>query len=148
MTNIDWQEVLKSLIYTRDFRKDGFALTNPTDKIVTDIVDLVKELVDASYKRGVEDSRKIVLETYPKFNRLSKDDLYYEDGQAKNDVAFGIDKLREEILSNLEMKDTMMDEPICERNCPDFNGMAILHAEQCDCSCHQQLNQTHREETK
>jgi hypothetical protein len=32
--------------------------------------------------------------------------------------------------SNLET------EPTCERNCPDFNGMAILHKEQCDCSCH------------
>ena len=24
----------------------------------------------------------------------------------------------------------------CEKNCPDFNGMSILHIEQCDCSCH------------
>ena len=30
----------------------------------------------------------------------------------------------------------MKKELICEKNCPDFNGMAILHKEQCDCSCH------------
>jgi len=24
----------------------------------------------------------------------------------------------------------------CEKNCPDYNGMSILHLEQCDCSCH------------
>jgi len=27
-------------------------------------------------------------------------------------------------------------EKVCEKNCPDFNGMSILHLEQCDCSCH------------
>lgn len=30
----------------------------------------------------------------------------------------------------------MNKENVCEKNCPDFNGMAILHNEQCDCSCH------------
>jgi hypothetical protein len=27
-------------------------------------------------------------------------------------------------------------EKVCEKNCPDYSGMAILHKEQCDCSCH------------
>jgi len=27
-------------------------------------------------------------------------------------------------------------EKVCEKNCPDFNGMSILHLEQCGCSCH------------
>lgn len=27
-------------------------------------------------------------------------------------------------------------ERICEKNCPDYSGMEILHKEQCDCSCH------------
>ena len=27
-------------------------------------------------------------------------------------------------------------EKVCEKNCPDFNGMSILHIEQCQCSCH------------
>ena len=27
-------------------------------------------------------------------------------------------------------------EKVCEKNCPDFNGMSILHTEQCQCSCH------------
>ena len=25
---------------------------------------------------------------------------------------------------------------VCEKNCPDYLGMEILHKEQCDCSCH------------
>lgn len=29
-----------------------------------------------------------------------------------------------------------IEEDICEKNCPDYNGMEILHKEQCDCSCH------------
>jgi len=28
-------------------------------------------------------------------------------------------------------------EKICEKNCPDYKGMQILHKEQCNCSCHQ-----------
>lgn len=27
-------------------------------------------------------------------------------------------------------------ENICEKNCPDYKGMEELHKEQCDCSCH------------
>ena len=27
-------------------------------------------------------------------------------------------------------------ENVCENNCPDYNGMSILHLEQCECSCH------------
>ena len=27
-------------------------------------------------------------------------------------------------------------EKVCEKNCPDYNGMSILHLEQCGCSCH------------
>lgn len=27
-------------------------------------------------------------------------------------------------------------ESVCEKNCPDFNGMALLHKQQCGCSCH------------
>ena len=27
-------------------------------------------------------------------------------------------------------------EKVCEKNCPDYNGMEILHKEQCNCSCH------------
>ena len=27
-------------------------------------------------------------------------------------------------------------ENVCENNCPDYNGMSILHLEQCGCSCH------------
>ena len=27
-------------------------------------------------------------------------------------------------------------ESICEKNCPDYKGMAILHEEKCVCSCH------------
>lgn len=30
----------------------------------------------------------------------------------------------------------MKTEKICERNCPDYTGMQILHIEQCNCSCH------------
>ena len=28
------------------------------------------------------------------------------------------------------------EEKVCERNCPDYNGMNILHKEDCNCSCH------------
>lgn len=27
-------------------------------------------------------------------------------------------------------------EKTCERNCPDYEGMKILHMKWCDCSCH------------
>lgn len=29
---------------------------------------------------------------------------------------------------------------VCEKNCPDYKGMEILHKEQCDCSCHKNNN--------
>ena len=28
------------------------------------------------------------------------------------------------------------NERVCEKNCPDYLGMEILHKQQCDCSCH------------
>ncbi len=30
----------------------------------------------------------------------------------------------------------MRPERVCEKNCPDYKGMEILHKEQCGCSCH------------
>jgi len=30
----------------------------------------------------------------------------------------------------------METEKVCEKNCPDYNGMSELHKEQCKCSCH------------
>jgi len=34
----------------------------------------------------------------------------------------------------------MNKEKVCEKNCPDYKGMGILHNEQCDCSCHKTMN--------
>jgi len=39
-------------------------------------------------------------------------------------------------------------EKVCEKNCPDFNGMSILHLEQCDCSCHHQAKDNYNTELK
>lgn len=31
-------------------------------------------------------------------------------------------------------------ERVCEKNCPDYHGMEVLHAEQCICPCHKPIS--------
>jgi len=34
-----------------------------------------------------------------------------------------------------------LNEEVCEKNCPDYQGMEILHKKECKCSCH--INEQH-----
>ena len=74
-----------------------------------------------------------IAEDRERVSKLSRYELggYPEEGYYMEESYDGEYVKFADLLSSLDKPDK-----VCENNCPDFNGMSILHLEQCACSCH------------
>ena len=93
----------------------GVDIVMPTDELIKIANKVVAEL----------NEEFLVGALTPLGEKLEKtfDDQFFASTQGRNDI-------RRKMIARF------ISVPVCEKNCPDYKGMEILHREKCECSCH------------